>query len=118
VIIAHSGRDWRERKGMINIEQLSKQLTLDEFNAGRDLFDRARDCGNSAHKSAGMVYRAGYMAAKKETRERYGNELNRLHGIIKEMRNSQPEATENTEAIEAKAESSEAIEKEGEQVNE
>lgn len=77
---------------MLNIELLDKQLTLAEFEAGRDLFNLLRERGFGAHKAAGIIYRAGYLAGKKAANDRTGREINRLHKVIDELKNSPPEA--------------------------
>lgn len=85
---------------MINIEQLSKQLTHDEYEEGRDLYNLLRERGIPSSKAAGMVFRSGRLNSRqdaKETDKKLRVEIGRLQGIIAELRKSQPEANAATD---------------------
>lgn len=73
---------------MIDINQLMRQLTFDEYESGKDLFLQLRERGVPTVKAAGLVYRAGRLAGKKDN----GAELHRLHEIIKDLKARLPEA--------------------------
>jgi len=65
---------------------MMKQVTLDEFNTGRDLYNLLRERECSPSKAAGIVYRAGFIDGKKSNGDRQGREIGRLHGIINELK--------------------------------
>lgn len=77
---------------MQNIEQLSRQLTHDEYEAGRKLFNLLRERDFPINKAAGIVYRAGKLDGKKHNKEHFGKEITRLHGIINELKLCLPKA--------------------------
>lgn len=84
---------------MLNIEQMSKQLTHDEYEQGRNVFNISREQGFPASKSAGIVYRAGRLQGKKDAKDnehRFRAEIGRLHGIIRELKASAGETDDLT----------------------
>lgn len=78
---------------MRDIESLTNQVTLAEYETGRDLFNLLRERGIPAHKVAGMVYRAGFIDGKRTGKARAGREIGRLQDVVKELKQSPPEAT-------------------------
>lgn len=78
---------------MRDIESLIRQVTLDEYETGRNMFNLLRERGINSAKAAGIVYRAGCLDGKRSNKDKLGKEIVRLHGIINEFKGSPPEAT-------------------------
>jgi len=93
---------------MRDIESMTKQVTLEEFEAGRDLYNLLRERGYNSSKAAGIVYRAGCIDGKKEAGDRQGREIGRLHEIINELKGKtgQPEADAETVTLQREKEGS------------
>lgn len=81
---------------MYNIDQLSKQLTHDEYEVARELYNLLRERGNPAAKAAAIVYRAGRLAGKKERQEKYAKQFSRMREVIAVLKSGPPEARVDT----------------------
>lgn len=55
---------------MYDIEKLSRWLTFDQYQIGKELFTAMKDAKYTSSKAAAMCYRAGYLAANRDRRER------------------------------------------------
>lgn len=53
-----------------DIELLDRKVTFNEFWIAKSLYSDMRDAGHPATKAAAACYRAGYMAAQRDARER------------------------------------------------
>lgn len=78
---------------MDELERLSRNLTLDQFEKGRDLFSAAKVNGISNAKAAGMCYRAGYIEGKKAEKQRSNDAHRRLHEYMATHPNNIEEAS-------------------------
>lgn len=81
---------------MRDIESLSAQVTLREYETGRDLFSELRERGIPTNKAVGMIYRAGCIDGKRAAKDRSGRDIARLHEVIRELKSNLTEADAST----------------------